>query len=418
VIAPKTLAARIAASALMANIAAYAAAEVAGKVSRLATVIAMARVLDPVQIGIAAGALAVGEIMKSLTENGIGQMVIAASSEEVEAKARTARRLFWMWCSGLFVAQAALAGAVYLSGGGLVATLLIALLAIEYLMMPGGLVQCALAMREGKLRQTATIAGAQNVGSNVATAILLLIWPSPFSVVIGKLLTAPVWLIAMRRLRPYTPADVAAAPVAPFVAFGRSVLGIELVRALRLQADKLIIGAMLGADALGVYFFAVNAGLGLATSFSTALATVLYPHLCASEERDADFRRASRLSFALIAPIVAIQALAAPIYVPMIFGAKWADVAPLVSILCLAAIPAVLWSATSQYLRASGRVNAEFRRAAMIALVMNAATLAAAPFGLTAVAWAFLVSATASQVVASIVSLRSGAGAPRLAPAL
>lgn len=402
----KHFAAQIIRSPLASNVAAFAAAELVGKVSRLGTVLAMARTMEPAQIGVAAGALAIGEIMKSLTENGIGHVLIAADEHTIEAKARTAHRLVWGWCIGLLLVQGAIAVTVYAFMDDWVVAALIALLGLEYLWMPGGLVSCALAMREGKLRQTAAIAGAQNVFANVATAAFVIAWPSAFAVILGKLVAAPVWLFAMRRLRPYTPANVTPASARSFIDFGRSVIGIKIVDALRAQADKLIIGGVLGADALGTYYFAINAGLGLATSFSSALATVLYPYLCASADRDGDVRRAGAMSLALIVPIVLIQALMAPIYVPLVFGSQWNDVAPLVSMLCLVAIPAVLWSAASQWLRARGEVGAEFRRALAIAVAINGATLIAAPHGLSAVALAVLLAATASQTIASWPVLR------------
>ncbi|WMS42793.1 oligosaccharide flippase family protein [Acuticoccus sp. MNP-M23] len=386
-----------AARRLAGHVAAYAASEVFAKASRLLTVVAMARCLDAGAIGVAAAALATGEIMKALAENGVGQRVIAAPAEDLDATVNGARRIFWAWCIALALLQCGVAGVLYLAGGNALTAGLIALLALEYLIMPAALVQCALAMREGKLRQTAIIAGAQNVGANVVTALLLIVWPSPLAVVVGKLSTAPLWLVAMRRLRPWTASAAPALPVRAFAGFVRAAVAIELVRAARQQGDKLIIGGVLGLDALGVYFFAVSAGLGLATSFSTALSTVLFPHLSHSTDRGADARRATLLSVAFIAPVVFAQALMAPLYVPLVFGAGWGDVAPLVSILCLAAIPAVLWAVTAQYLRADGRINQEFVRAALLAAVMTVATLAAAPYGLTAVAWTILIAATVSH---------------------
>lgn len=387
---------------LVGNAAAYAVSEASAKVSRLLVVLAMARFMTPAEIGIAAAALAVSEIIKSLTENGIVHVVIRAADREVEATARTARRLAWVWCGGLTLFQAALAGAVYGAGFNATLALLIGLLGLEYLLMPGGLVSCALAMREGKLRQTAAIAGTVNVASNIVTALLVVAFPSPLAVVAGKLIPAPIWLVAMRRLRPFRPADVAAAGLRPFLTFGRAMIAIEFVKAVRLQADKLIIGGILGADALGVYFFAVNAGLGLATSFSTAVGTVLFPHLCQAQRMDRAFLHALALCTGLIAPIVIAQSLLAPIYVPLVFGAAWTEIAPLVGLLCLAAIPAVVWAGTSQFLRAQGRVNLEFWLTLAIAAATLGATACAAPFGLPAVAAAILASSLIVQVGVSL----------------
>ena len=84
----------------------------------------------------------------------------------------------------------------------------------------------------------------------------------------------------------------------PFVVYGWAVLGVELVKVLRLQADKLVVGAMMGAETLGIYFMAFNAGLGLATSFTQAFSVVLFPHLCAAEDKHGALRHGLGLSLA------------------------------------------------------------------------------------------------------------------------
>jgi PST family polysaccharide transporter len=179
-------------------------------------------------------------------------------------------------------------------------------------------------------------------------------------------------------------------------------MGIEIVKAIRMQSDKLIVGALLGADALGIYYFAINAGLGIATSFSSVFSTVLFPHLCSSRDLADTLTKAMLIATVLITPIVILQALAAPFYVSTIFGAKWAPVAPMVSILCLAAIPTVIWSAAAQWLRATGRVGTELLYSIAIAVCLIAATIAATRFGLQGVVWAFLAASIVSQLAASM----------------
>ena len=372
-------------------------------------VVAVARTLDPAAIGMAAAALAISDILKALTENGVVQRVIAAADADLAGICITAHRLGWAWCVGLCLVQLAAAGLVWLAGGGAVVAGLVALLALEYLLMPGGLVSCGLAMRAGKLRQTAVIGGAQVVGANAISVALLLIWPSPVALVLPKLLSAPIWLVAMRRLQPWRADPGAApAPVAPFLRFGGAVLGVELLRALRLQADKLIVGAVLGAEALGLWFLAFNAGLSLATSFSAAFSTVLFPHLCRAEDRSGALRRAAALGLALITPAVCVQAALSPVYVPILYGDGWEGIADVVALLCLAAIPATLWSAAAQWLRAEGRAGVELCVTAVFtaALVLSAALLA--PFGLSAIATGYLAVACILQGGAALLALTYG----------
>lgn len=146
---------------MLGHLLAYGASEIATKLSRLGVVIAVARTLDVAEIGIAAAALATGDLLKSLTQNGIGQRIIAAPTSELAATCNRAHDLFWAWCLGLFALQCAIAGTVWGITGNLTMAVLILVLAGEYLFMPGGLVQTGLAMRAGKLKQTAAIAGTR-----------------------------------------------------------------------------------------------------------------------------------------------------------------------------------------------------------------------------------------------------------------
>jgi PST family polysaccharide transporter len=388
------------------NLFAYGASEVAAKASRLLVVIAVARSLELSQIGVAAAALAAADILKAFTENGVGQKIIAAPEEDLPQTCATAHRIFWIWCVGLFIAQSAIGFALYATGASLELLILILVLAGEYLFMPAGLVQTALAMRTGKLRQTAAISGAQIVGANLMSVVLALVWPTALALILPRLLTAPFWLIAMRRLHPWTlDLSQGRAPVRPFFSFGWAVLGVELVKAMRLQADKLIVGTLMGAEVLGLYFMAFNAGLSLANSFSVAVSTVLFPHLTASKDKIFALRQSILLAMVLITPAVILQAILAPYYVPLLFGDGWDGIDAIVSLLCLVAIPTTLWSATAGWLRATGREQTEFwiTVAMTAALMLN--TVLLAPFGLTAVATGYAIVATSVMVGASLPAL-------------
>ncbi|MDG1353626.1 MAG: oligosaccharide flippase family protein [Sulfitobacter sp.] len=393
------------------NLFAYGASEVAAKASRLLVVITVARTLELSQIGVAAAALAAADILKSLTKNGVGQKIIAAPQADLAGTCATAHRIFWVWCVGLFLAQSAIGFALYAGGASLEVLLLILVLAGEYLFMPAGLVQTALAMRAGKLRQTAAISGGQVVGANLLSVVLAIFWPTALVLILPRLLTAPFWLVAMRRLHPWTlDLSEGRAPLRPFISFGWAVLGVELVKAMRLQADKLIVGTLMGAEALGLYFMAFNAGLGLANSFSTAFSTVLFPHLCASADKTRALRQSILLAVGLITPAVVLQALAAPYYVPVLFGDGWDGIEDIVTILCLVAIPTTVWSAAAGGLRATGRVQVEFWSTIGITAALMINTVVFASYGLPAVATGYAIVATAEMIAASLPALLTAFG--------
>ena len=385
------------------NLIAYGASEVAAKASRLLVVVAVARTLELTEIGLAAAAFAAGDVLKAVTENGVGQRIIAASDDALSATCATAHRIFWVWCVGLCIVQIGIGAAIYAGGGSAMLFALITILAAEYLFMPAGLVQAALAMRAGHLRATAGIAGAQVVGANIISVFLVFVWPSAIALVLPRLLAAPIWLIAMRRLHPWQ-RDVQAgyAPLRPFIQFGWAVLGVEFVKALRLQADKIIVGAMMGADTLGLYFMAFNAGLSLSNAFSTAFSTVLFPHLSQARNKAIALRQSILLGLGLITPAVLIQSALAPVYVPILFGPGWDEVASIVSVHCLVALPTTLWSAVAGWLRSEGRPQAELLGTVGITLGLACSTIMLVPYGLLAVATGYAVACFTLMLLASL----------------
>ncbi|MEH6831881.1 MAG: oligosaccharide flippase family protein [Sulfitobacter sp.] len=388
------------------NLIAYGASEVAAKASRLFVVVAVARTLDLTQIGIAASAMAAGDLLKALTENGVGQRIIAASDDELETTCTAARRIFWIWCLGLFAVQALIAAALYMSGGSTLLAGLILLMGLEYLFMPAGLVQVALAMRAGKLRQTAAIGGAQVVGANLLSIALVLIYPSAIALILPRVLSAPIWLFAVRALHPWTPkAGIKPSPLRPFIDYGWAVLGVEVVKVLRLQGDKIVVGLMLGPQALGLYFLAFNAGLSLSNAFAKAFSIVVFPHLSQSSDPAAAMRQSIIVGLGLIAPVVILQSVLAPYYVPVLLGEGWEEVAPLVSILCLVAIPTTLWATAAGWLRVQGKPQVELWMTATLAAAVLASTLLLAPFGLYAMAVGYVAVTGGLMLVSALKTL-------------
>jgi len=349
------------AGALLRGLGAYGGAELTTRAVRLAATIIIARQLAPEIVGQAALALSMFELVRVLARNGVGQQIIACHDRDLAATCNTAHRLFWAWSGLLVLVQLAAASVMWLALALPTAAAMLALLSLVYLWMPGGLVQCHLGMREGLTGRMASTAAFQSIADAFLTAALLLIWPSPWSIVLPKLLTAPIWLVMTRRNRPWLPdAEAGMLPLPGFAKFSGAILLAEALTAIRTQCDNLIIAAMMGTSALGTYFFAYNAGIGIVSSLVSAFATVAFPLLCAAPQgaqRRQAGKRVAAMGGAVFVPMVLVQAVAAPFYVPLVFGEHWASAAPLVSILCLAGLPLLLSTLTTVWQRSEGKVG-------------------------------------------------------------
>lgn len=376
--------------ALLGGLVAYGSAELAVRLVRLVTVIIIARCLAPEIVGVAALSLTLFELIRVFTNIGIGQQIVAARADRLDAICNTANRLFWLWCSGVALVQLAVAAVLALAFDQMFAGQMLAVLSAVYLLMPGGLVPCYLLMRDGRVGVTARTSAIQTIADHVLTAALLLLWPSAWSIVLPKLLTAPVWLILTRRARVWHRSPEAGfAPWRTLMRFGLSVLASDFATAMRTQVDKLIISATLGLSALGTYYFAFNAGIGIVSSLLAAFGTVVFPSLCkatAGPARAQRFRIALALGISLFAPLIAAQCLLAPHYVPLVFGERWSHAAPLIAILVLAAVPMFLATASTAWLRAEGKPSADAVASFAACIVALAGLAIGTNYGLAAAA--------------------------------
>ena len=101
-----------------------------------------------------------------------------------------------------------------------------------------------------------------------------------WSIILPRLVTVPVWVVAVRLQQTWVRNSTAGMiPLAEMLRFALPVIGSEMLTAARVNIDKILVWSILGVEALGIYFFAFNAGIGLSLSLTSALSYSLYPEL-------------------------------------------------------------------------------------------------------------------------------------------
>ena len=377
------------------NLASMGGAQLAIRVTRLLTTILLTRLLTPNDYGLAAVVLTVYEIVALFTRNGISAKVVQASPEDVDAVARTAFAMTWIVCGVLVLVQGAVALPIAWFYHDTSLALPIAAMGLIYLATPLCNIQGAFLQRDGKLGRIALTGAIQVMADNLLTAIFALCGMGMWAIVLPKLLVAPIWTIGIRTGHAWRPSGWSLTGWRDIARFSRDVIGVELMTTLQANIDNLIVGSVLGVQALGMYYFAFNAGLGITLGLVNSFGTAVYPHLCevrqdpvALTER---YRGARRTVGAIVVPLILAQVLLAPIYVPIVFGAKWEPAIPVLMLICLSALPRPFAATCSQLLKAVGRPDIELRWQTLLTAVLIVGLLIGTQFGIAGVAAAVLI---------------------------
>lgn len=330
------------------NIGWLGGAQIIHRIFRLATTVTLARIFTPYDYGMMSIIYTVFEFANTLTlKGGIAAKLIQVEEQELDQLCQTAYWLNWFLCGFLFLFQFFLAYPIaqFYDNNDLI--LPIVVLGLSYLLFPNFLVQSALIERQNNLRVTALCQAAQAVVSNVITVSLALLGMGVWAIVWSVVLSHLVWIPITYRHHPWRPkASFSLKQWQDLTSFGSKTLGVDLLSKLRLQIDNLLVGKFLGIEALGLYSFAFNAGLGISQSLLSALSSAWYPHFCQARSNLTQLKQryfgSLKAIATIVVPLVILQTALAPVYVPIVFGEKWVSAIPILRLICLSAIPIAL----------------------------------------------------------------------------
>lgn len=374
-----------------------AGAELLSRVSRLASTVILARSLSAYDYGLVAIVFTTIEFANMLTlRGGIGSKLVQADESEIELLANTAYWLNWLICGSIFVLQCLAAFPIAWFYKNDQVVLPICLVATVYLIMPISLVQTSLIQRRNQLKIFAVAnVIASLVGTGLTICFALLGWGA-WAIVVPFVLTTPIWSVIYLKHCAWRPhGKVTLARWQELLLFAKNVVGVELLDRVRANLDYLLVGRFLGVEALGVYYFAFNAGLGISLSLMGTIWTALLPHLCEVRDnlkllKEKYFSSLKTISVFFI-PFVLLQTVAAPFYVPIVFGQKWVHATPILMLICLSALLRPLDIAASQLLLAVGKGELDLYWNLCFTVVFAIGLLIAVQWGITAVAIAVLL---------------------------
>lgn len=337
--------------------------ELLHRISRLVTTVILARMFTPYDYGLVAVIYTAWSFGNIFTlRNGVGSKIIQVNEDDLEAVCLTSYWLNWILCGSIALIQAIAAFPIAKFYGSDELIFPLMTLSLLYLIIPFFLVQEALIRRQNRLKIVAFAKGALAIATNLITALLAILGMGVWAVVLGMLLAYPVQMIILNRSYRWKPSKFFKIDKwQEVLSYGGNLLGVSLLEQLRKNIDYLIVGKFLGVDALGIYFFAFNAGSGISNNVIMAFTSSMFPYFCEVRENVQQLRTrfftSLKKSSLVIIPLIILQSSLAPFYVPIIFGQKWASAVPILVIICLSVIPVVVYHATNHLLNSLNKIK-------------------------------------------------------------
>jgi len=355
----------------------------------------LARLLDPVEIGLFAMVLIVLAALQTVLDEGLTEVIVQRPTID-PGHLDTAFALSVVASAGLAGATALAAPAIAgLFGQPTLAPMIMVAAAAPFLAGIFGVHQ-GLLRRRLDYRTLAVRSAAGVVGGGVVGIAMALdgwgAWALVGQQIADRLLGAIV-LATGTGWRPGT--RIRAAHLADLVPFSGYLATTRIVNFASKQVDRYLIGVLMGPATLGLYNVALRVSDTAYALLAQGLAGV---GMSAFSRLNGDRARlrtaledASETANLLAFPAFFGLAAVAPVLVVAVFGERWAESGPLLAILALLGIPAMFSTFAGALMRALAATRLLLALLVLSAVANIAVVLATVPFGLAAVATGILV---------------------------
>jgi len=357
----------------------------------------VARLLSPSDFGLMAMVMAVLGFAQIFTDVGIGSAIIHRQQNTREELSS----LYWLNVAAgacVFLLTIAVTPAVVEFFGEPRLALLLPTMAVLFLITSFGQQFYLLLQKELRFRHLALVEMAAATAGAVVAIGCAARGLGVYSLAFGQLglacvTTVLVAIIAWREGCPM--ARFRLSDTRPYVRFGLYQLGDRSVNFLVARVDQIIIGAVLGAGALGIYNFAWNLAVMPVTRINPILTRIAFPVFARVQLDNQRLKRGYLTLVWLLAttngPILVGGAVVASSLVPVVFGPQWIPMVPTLQVLAMVGLSRSIVNPVGSLVLAKGRPDLAFKlNLCFVFLQLPAVYLGATLGGLAGVAWTVL----------------------------
>lgn len=382
-----------------------------GKVVSVVALAVAARILAPEQFGLFTFAIVYVTYMDVVSDLGVGAALIYWKDRISEAAqlafvVNLATGLLWF---GITLAVAPVVAEFFHSPD---ATEILRAFSLVFLVRALGRTHDALCRKDLRFRDRLVPEVALPVTKGILIVVLAVAGAGVWSLVWGQIIGEVVWAAALWWIVPWRPEwSWPGELLGPMLTYGRDILAIEVIAAVVHHADYVVVGRMLGKEALGHYQLAYKVPEMAVLLLLWQVNTVLFPAFSKVEASDMGnaYLEAMRYVTLLALPAAAgLFFLAEPI-VLTVFGEQWGASVPILRALAVYVAFRALGAHAGDVMKAAGRPMLLAKIGLAKAVVLVPALLFAVRAGAPAVGLAMAaVTAAALPVEYAVVRHLTG----------
>jgi lipopolysaccharide exporter len=359
----------------------------------------LARLLSPSQFGLVAIVMVILGFAQTYLDMGVSAAII----QRQDISRDQLSSLYWLnvfcgWISfGVTVAITPLAALLFREPYLLT---VVPLAAVMFIVGPPGAQFSLLLQKRLRFRTLACIETAAALSGALIAIVSALMNLGVVAPIFGQLAAGTIssgilLIIGWRTWRPQL--HFKRADIKGYVGFGLYQMGERTLNYLSSRADQLIIGLMLGPEALGYYSLAWNIVMQPVAKINPILTRVAFPLFAQVQDQKDRLKRGYlaliRALSAINAPLLFGCAAIAPIFVPLIYGPRWDRSILLVQVLAVVGLVRSIGNPIGTLLLSRGRADIGFMWTLSVALVHVPIVVASLyAFGLLGMTVAILLS--------------------------
>ncbi|MGH7542824.1 MAG: lipopolysaccharide biosynthesis protein [Gemmatimonadota bacterium] len=362
---------------------------------RLPVYLVLARLLSPEAFGLVALAIAYVEFLQLLRNQGVSMALVQRERLEPDHLDSA----FWGGIVlGLLMGMAAFvtAGPFARVTGQPGLEPIVRWLSIAFVVGALSSVQDAILRRELRFQALAIRTLIAQAAAGLAAIAAALAGLGIWSLVVMSLVQQVGSCLVLWRASPWRPGlRFSWDRYRELLTFGVSMMGVQLIRFVRMRADNFLIGVGLGPTALGYYSVARQFVNGITALVTGSIGPVLWPTLARLQDEPRRLARAiyqSAEMLALVAFPVFLGAAAVSVGItPLVLGERWAASAPIFAALAVAEMVRSPVGLNLMAMAAVGQTGWRVGLEIMTATVTLIALMLALQWGVVAVAWAWAI---------------------------